>query len=434
VPLLQTPLSGQFDQFWNGTVDASLKTQRQRAIDQVVDILKAQGASSISGGFPATGPLHAAVGAPDSFSINGGDARGNLFLEYALPGVSFAFNNGPLRLPAWKLDFDAALQFLINVPDLPGPLTVVGQSVINNAKISPDNLAASVATDVGEFFNAIVNDILGRAAQTLLGAAEQTIDQTTGIPVSPLSALLGQLTPTLDSALRQGFLHLRAVIDPTGLVFRLTHPVDPAPEVVDYMALPTFHGQILATNRSQIKAGGQLIATGSSFTPAHASALYIKWGDSTSGPTTETDIQWTPENAPMQSISVSRQPPNDASSFIIPGLAPDSIFQVRVRDCDVLTCTDWSAPLTATTAASDEVDLTLESTSESLLLGHTPLQMNGAFSMLATIPAATSPGPYALRATVGSEVATALISVIGLSQVGRVVNLVEIADGGHLQW
>src|SRR5690348_1183896 len=89
VPLLQTPLSAQFDQFWNGTVDPNFKTQRDRAIDQVVGNLKAQGASNISGGFPATGPLQAAVGEPASFSFNAGDVTGNLFLEYALPGASF---------------------------------------------------------------------------------------------------------------------------------------------------------------------------------------------------------------------------------------------------------------------------------------------------------------------------------------------------------
>jgi hypothetical protein len=375
-------------------------------VEQAVNELKAKGADRINGGFPTTGTLQGADG-PGFFVVDGSEVKGNLFLTYALQGASFSFHIG---LTAWRLSFDTALELLINVPDQPGPLRAIGLSAVKNAKVSPDNFAATVATFAVDTFLPSLN---------LLGNAENSIDGSKGLPVDQLNTSLNQLTPVFQSALEQGFVHLRAVVDGAGLTLRLIHPIDAAPVVIDEASLPSFHGQVLVVSQSQTRPGGQLVATGTGFTPAHAASLHLKWNDTTSGRISGSDIQLTPSHGTTQNVHLSRLPSDNANNFVASGLVPDTTYEVRVRDCDALTCTDWSAPLTTKTTTSDQVALTLQSATGAVDVGHTTLGLDGTFSLPVNIPAAATAGPYLLHATVGGESAVASLQVIGSNQVAH---------------
>jgi len=419
--LIQTPLNQMIDKFWSGTKDSSNKTMRDRAGDTVIiqiqQAVQSRGEtpSDVSGSFPATGTL----GANAMQGKINGISRTVIFLDYALPGEIFSFNTG---LAAWRLHFNADLMIWVIVPDFPGwPLTATASFNISNADITAANFAASVAEGFGQIGNFLSDQ------PSLFQAAEGAADQTVPAQLGDLAILLNQLTSAFGAAVTQGFLHLIGDVDAAGWLLRLIHPVDPGPVVRNATEppVPSLQGPVLVTSQSQVKVGGQFTANGSFFTPAQATALNLQWDDTISGSIIDSDIQWRASNGSPQSASVPRNP-FDAFSGLgyrhtITAVAPNTTYQVQVRDCDEFTCSDFSAtPLVITTAASDEVDILLQSNGINEVVAKATLGIDGTFSALVQIPPATSLGVHPLFATTeGGQTAEASIIVLGIGQVAQ---------------
>jgi hypothetical protein len=123
------------------------------------------------------------------------------------------------------------------------------------------------------------------------------------------------------------------------------------------------------------------------------------------------------------------------NEFETPNLTPGATYQIRVRDCDAITCTPWSNWLIATMAGkgSDGVQLYLESGSQANQIGSATLGGDGTFSALVTIPSTTSPGNYTLQASVGGASQSAVSPVhlaTHTNSTGTIANALGAAGGG----
>ena len=131
--------------------------------------------------------------------------------------------------------------------------------------------------------------------------------------------------------------------------------------------------------------------------PAHATALHLEWNDTTSGPITESDIEWTPSNSQCESARRPRQPFDHGNHFTISGVAPSTIFR-------------FGSAIATSSPARVEPRLSRlhhggqrrsrsrceSDSSGSVLVAQATLGTDGTFSVLVTIPAGTSAGAYNL--------------------------------------
>ena len=106
--------------------------------------------------------------------------------------------------------------------------------------------------------------------------------------------------------------------------------------------------------------------------------------------------------------------------FELTNLTPNTTYQLRARDCDLITCSAWSAPVRVTTARADatpgQVTLTLDSGTRphqpnrpwdkrprgSGQLGTVSTDANGTFTATVTIPAGTPAGTHTIHAVAGT--------------------------------
>jgi hypothetical protein len=409
-PALQAPLSQSIDQFWGVTRDSQNKTPRDIARDKAVQNLANTAASDIDGNFPLTGRLFALV-AKRSFLVDGERHLVPILdLVYSLPHADFTFNLGP---PAFRLNFDTYMDFTIDVPEAPLPLTATARTVLDNAQFSPTNFAAA-------FVDLFAGDVISALASRL--------NQESPSNVGGIGNLLGQLSPLLATQQSLGFGRMKIGLDtslvasgqPATIFLQLTHSGLPTPVVTDGPSIGFFELPVLVTGQSQIRAGGQLLASGNFFKPANSTALHLVWDSRGS----ESDIELTPPHPPM-TVTKVWQPGDTRGELTVTGVPSDTTFVVRVRDCMALsaplsdssskTCSDWSAPLTISTGVSDNVEIRLRSVSSTstTLLANATLGSGGTFSSVVTIPTGTAPGRYSLNATVGHQVASATLLVLG---------------------
>lgn len=404
--LLTTPVSKMFDDFWNGTKDAQGKTLADRAVDQVAAKIRANrpDATNIGGGFPVRGTLQAEAFEPQTVA---GIRRSVLVLNYALSQAKFTFNTG---LAAWRITFETDLRITVFVPELPGPFTAQGSSIVSRADISPDNLAASAAVALGT-----IDSLLSSEPLALFQAAEGAIDSVSPAGLGPLGDLLHRLDAPFRDAVTQGFLKLAPTVDGDGVRLHLTHPVDAGPVVTDATkpSAPSLFHPTLALDQSQVAAGGQLVATGKFFPFGQATSLHVQWADSISGRIESSEVAVDSPGQPPRMIPVPRVPFDTANSVVIPDVTPNASFTVRVRDCDRLTCSDFSAPVTFRTTGTDGVDVTLLSGNGGVPVGQSRLSADGGFSATVTIPPGTAAGFHTLRAAAGGQSADASITVLG---------------------
>lgn len=93
-----------------------------------------------------------------------------------------------------------------------------------------------------------------------------------------------------------------------------------------------------------------------------------------------------------------------AYSHELVGLLSATAYRFRVRDCDFITCSRWSAPFETTTLSPGSgpgpVELTLDTGEK---LGAVPTDAAGAFTATVQLPAGTVPGPHSLTAATGDR-------------------------------
>ena len=375
------PLNQIFDEIWNLNLNTNGQTMMQAATAQVEQAIttQASGVSNVSGSFPATGSLRALI-----------VADGPLFLSYWLPGASFTFNKGPLDAE-WKLTFDTELLIGIDTSKWPA-VTVTPSADLANANIS----AANKGADLDEAAQELINFVTGQPSN-IFQAQEGTVDAYPAPPpdVSQLTTFFSDLAA---AALPSGFLQCSPFID-TGtrtLNLRLIHPPDPTPTLVNGARVASLIGAVLGFSEPQVKAGSQVTAIGSNFPAIQATQAYLAWNDTTAGDITESDIL-----VQGQLVTLPRSSYDNGNHYTVLNLNPGTSYQFRVRDCDALTCSDWSNLLTITTAESNEVDLVLSFDGQ--VIGSAILQDNGTFTTTVQIPLSVPPGTYMVQALLSGQ-------------------------------
>jgi hypothetical protein len=428
------PLSKSFEKIWNGKKDKNGQTMRERALARAVKEIASNGGLNITGGFPERGQLLAVM--PPVL----GDP---LILTYWLPNASFLFYTEPSLGPkelktlvaeAWSLTFDTELYIAVPLqawPNVPAPTAFVN---LSSANISAANGNATLEEALGEiaaFFSSSNSGLFGDDwPVNLFQSQEGSIDGTVG---SLNITSVGQLLDSLGKqAYYSGFRKCGAFVGatkadtpegrPTGtpaptLNIRLVHPVDPGPTLVNTAERtgPQLLRPVISPSQTQVPAGGQLVLTGNYFPAAQADAIYLGWNDTVSGTLMGSEIQWSEPGQPKKHAEISRKQFSPAG-FTITGLHADTPYKVQVRDSDLLTYTDWSAPITIKTHANNSVDLLLKTSSASVSLGTATRDASGNFKKNVTVPAGTSSGEHTITATDGSDSASITVQVLGAGE------------------
>jgi hypothetical protein len=394
--VLQAPLSQFIDQFWSVTKDLNSNTARDVATNEVVKQIQDNGGAEIQGSFPLTGRLFALVSKRSFVLESIRHVVPILDLVYSLPGAVFTFKIGVpvIGRVGFRLTFDTSIEITIDVLEVPDPLTATAKTIVDNASVVP--------TDLVSVELAALDHLLGLDK---IASIDRKINQEAALNVGPIGTLLSQVAPLLAQQKALGFSQMKVGIDasqgsPATVFLQLTHAGIRTPVVTNGPSVPGFQGPVLATNQTQVRAGEQLLVSGSFFTPLPATALNLEWEARGSA----SDIEVTPSNGPTQRLTTTI----DRGRFTVTPVAPNTTFTVRVRDCELLagplsdgqttTCSDFSAPITISTAAGNDVELALRSSSVNVVMATAPIGPKGTFSVTVTIPAGTAPGAYNLVA------------------------------------
>jgi hypothetical protein len=431
---LTTPLDRTFDQLWadnRDTIGGMVKAAIQQSTPGAYDIFTI---------VPDKGTLRAevtglSIGIQPLFPP--GTTGKQLNLSYSVPGFNGLFTKptdsifGKWADPTFSFSFDGEVLIFIGVPDSARiPISTVGppptaavrvEFATHNTSGSPEGIGAWLDA-LGNVISAWWN---GQPLPSSGG------DQTVPILLATLQALVNQLTQLsqgFQAAAAAGFTLLEPEIisDPStganAAAFHLTHPFDPAPQIVSTSSppVPSLFNPVIGTNTPVINAGGSLTVHGSFFPLAQSNQLGISWNDTSEGEVAQSEIQWgqyasqppMPPPAPTipavpNDVVNARNGRNDnGNNFQTPkNLIPSTWYGFRVRDFDLpnAIATRWSAWTAFQTSATDSVMLRLDYALTSAALGAATLSSSGDFSINVTIPAAVPPGTYPIWASLGGQ-------------------------------
>jgi hypothetical protein len=448
-PLMSQPIGQKFDAMWSKTTNQQGRTMRDQSCDrakqqaaQAVHANTGQTAYNLSCDFPSSGSVRAWIGTqqadsgqfvpalgisyylshnvvrftvtkPDTCFENVESAIGNFLTGGAGCVVSLAPD------PQFSVSFDAEVLLYLLLPSEPCAMTSRGAVVMtHNASISADNFTGDIAQ--------AVESIIDHDA---FPSAEQALDSEVQ-PISfGLASDLGPLEQGCSFATWQGFSQFDAVVDPnTGLTFRLTHPLGatkkpsllgnttPSPDGPSLIH-PTIWAQ-----PSQVPAGGQLEVSGNYFPGSNASQLHVILDDpgSVALSLRETDLDWGPANGPITHVTKPRTPSDGQAYFDATNLTPNTHYRFRSRDCDNVTCSQWSdwADIATAVGDSNQVTIYLDSATPGQQVGTAMPVFGGTFTTTVTLPASTTVGTHSLLAIGGSQQSAPpqQITVVGASQ------------------
>jgi hypothetical protein len=131
-----------------------------------------------------------------------------------------------------------------------------------------------------------------------------------------------------------------------------------------------------------------------------------------------TELEWGPAGGAMRVEKLSGDGLSCTSRHDANNLTPATAYRFRVRDCDALTCSPWSEPVTLTTAANagpGAVALTLDGAS----LGTATVAAQGTFDADVVIPAGTAAGNRTIRAVSGAATADTSLQVTAAGGGGQ---------------
>jgi hypothetical protein len=432
---LDTPLDQLFDANWTSLL--ALGTPQQ-AVQQAVKSNRPT-AYNIDVTFPSSGTLDASVGVLSGplaglLGLPPAWAGSLLTLQYALQSaVTITWHEttnsifGSWADPSYRATFDGTLQVLVAVPADPAAgLTVQAGFQATNIQAGLDGFSIGNVVEVLEIgWDYLTN-------QAVPGSIpDQDVPASVGIQQA-----FDLLSVGFAAAGAQGFGQLSVTVNNQAqppawpqavprVEFDLVHSSDPGPtaqagQVGVFKPGPP---QISASPAS-IPASSQFGVTGVNF-PAQTTQLTIGWIDTTSGPVTQSEVQWgtvipTILGQPLdvQVIGdqlVARSGPGDGrNTFTATNLSPGTRYAFRIRDYDVSNqaATGWGNWLVLTTTATAQVQLVL-SDAAGTLLGATQVQPDGSVSATITMPAGETPGSYTLWATMdGQHVASTTITVL----------------------
>lgn len=429
--LLNTPLSSQIDQYWNVNRDpATGKTPREQACegDQGIKAQVAKQVSKIDADYSAY-DISCDLASTGQLVVK--QVGSTLFLGYLLTKNTVSFtattpytcnaNNGTFLCPN---DPRFTVRFATEI------VTVMRTSGI--CQLTAENgtvyvVAASIdglngSAEVGKLF----------AGQKFV-AAEVAITNTVKQQKLPLDAAFQELrdsaackgkSPT-TSRILGAFREFETEITGQAIIFRVSHagiatpsvdaPNPGAVTVLQAPSTPSFTRPTIETSQPMLSAGNTVQLDGQYF-PANlnlATALPVTMGHGGYGENSiilggvcfngATELEW---RAVGSQPRVQRFPGAAdgacAASYDATNLTPATAYQFRVRDCDPITCSPWSALLKVTTAraGSDKgkVVLTLDN---GVALGTATVNTLGKFASTITIPAGTSGGAHTIHAVNG---------------------------------
>jgi hypothetical protein len=463
---LATPMSDQFDRYWNVTTDPkSGKTARDTAcsgtdangtggiVKQVQDAVAKIGsgfsAQDISCDLASTGKL--------LLQQNGS----LLTLGYLLTNNTVSFrattpftcNHGTIFCPhdpRFKVTFATELVTTVDAPSLCGFKAGIGTVVIQAVNIEGDSLTGDLAVFADSLF-------LGHK----FPAAERGIESAQHTVPLPLDAAFQEMSggPACvgNSPIRRILFSFRdfdtEVKPPQGIVFTMTHPplLPPVVNVPDPSATapptppqPTFTRPMIATDRPSVGAGNPVEVNGRFFplNPNFTTALPVTFGHPGFGGNSVvlggpcfgggTDLRFGPAGGVQsQQRLLGTGQSTCPGSFGANNLTPATAFQFSARDCDAITCSPFSVPVRVTTAKVDpnrgRLTLKLDGAAN---LGSTTLSAAGTFDTNVSIPAGTTPGTHKLIATSGPAAATVDLVITAPNAKGKAsVMMVGILKG-----
>jgi hypothetical protein len=298
----------------------------------------------------------------------------------------------------------------LRAPDLCHISADQGTVYVVGASIHTDNLAADLAKLVhGDKFIGAEASIMSTVKQlplpfdTDLAQIRNSPACTSATPlVSRVLTAFRQVDTQID--LQHKAIILRAThVGITQPQIGLPNPGGPPAPVI-----PSFISPEISTSTPLAKPGESVQVSGQYFPPntnlASALPLTIQpgtYGNSSLGvcAAAGADLEWGPVNQ----VHVQRLPGdaqgNCPTHFDATGLTPNTAYQFRIRDCDLITCSPYSALAHATTARGDPnwgvVSLALDGGPQ---LATATVDARGTFSTSIVMPASTAPGTHTLHA------------------------------------
>ena len=292
-------------------------------------------------------------------------------------------------------------------------VALVGPTATMLLKGAADGLAA-------KFLNPILVTTVGAK---LALAIPGPIDPTSVPALRDLQALL----TNCRSAGTLGFTQFdaSAIADATfahpgspglDLNFIITHPIDSAPPTLTNataVAAKNLFQPQLTGSVPQLQAGQNLTVNGVNFVSAQTK---LSWTDAGSGNPIESDVQYCLKGSTQDCLKGSTQAPtivmlkrtgpNDNGNGYSPaGLKSGTTYEFQVRDCDIVTCTPYTAPLDVAVGGqgSNMVTLYLDAIAPANKLATATVNTAGAFSASVTIGAKTPAGQHNILAAVGAS-------------------------------
>jgi hypothetical protein len=219
------------------------------------------------------------------------------------------------------------------------------------------------------------------------------------------------------------------------LALTFNHPDLGQPQLTNLTAQQngsSFFNDTITPAQLEVHAGDSLGVTGSLDIP-QVSALRIGW--TSPSPNDDANIRWGPRGGAQATATRS------GTEFDPMNLTPNTTYEFQVQVCDDVSCSPWSNPLTATTstAGADSVVLRLAGSGGACgsqracpIVGRSTLNSDGSVDATITIPPATRPGDYTLRAQVGTgsnpQVATSPLTVVGAGHAQPILAMWDTVD------
>lgn len=429
--LFTMSLSDQLDEYWNVIPTKKTGTPPRRAICDFLQAKVAELNRRLPGGvrmfvqcnFAAKGELLAKHRGPTT-----------LELAYQLPRNSVTVRlNTPATCNPGKNDFcpddpqvtatfTAQIATALHTRSICSIAADDARPVVQGLSFRGDTTIASIGLDLARLlFPNNLFPMLDEAVADLLREQRFPINEgfdqlrnsptCTGRPpgASRVFGALQELRTEID--LRNRALILRAVHGGIGAPdLSVSNPGGPP----TFPKTPSFTRPEISLSQPFVQAGSNVDVNGKHFPPnvlfADRLPMYFNpqgWGNSSlpvCGGGGWTEVEWGPVG---RQLSVLRLLPDAKGRCLerheVQNLTPNTAYQLRARNCDVITCSRWSQVQRGTTARADaapgRVQLSLDNR---IRIGTATTDSNGNFRVTVRIPKDTPPGRHAIHAVAGT--------------------------------
>jgi hypothetical protein len=433
-PFLNQTIGSLLDNIWNNdptsTTDPThLRQYYSSYVADTVGKLASKAGYPINNvqvNLPTSGRVFASADSATPASADHPAKPGALVISYQLSGCTIDFDTGSVTT-AFEISFDVALTITVSLPAAPPipptpPTPPPAQTslvpsatvAISNASVSAENVAAALAA----FFD---NELSSNPFEGQIAGMADGFSESTGI--AAIDTLVSQINNIGTSVIPLGFTRFSAAIVGNSIVFKITHPTDPAP-VLHNLADGELDGPppppVLSLGQTQVKAGASgVTVVGGDFPAESVDQLSVWWINTASVPAHTGIILYYPDGT----SEVMQHPSSIAASGVFEykaaALQPHTNYVFKACCNGPLTSSAFSQPLVLLTASTAIVTLHLNGasnpTTQGPALGSASLPaVAGAWTPPpVTIPAGTAPGGYLIVAMYdGAVLASAPITVL----------------------